>query len=202
LILQLIDRTLEPGEVLARDESCQRALYVVDGGVRLDGTSLQEGQAAHHAGALACQAPEGAELLVWELCREADPSAVLAEEVVVPGQRLLRCDRVDFPPGGVAYLHTHQGPGIRRLVLGAFRVETAGVLHDIPLGGAWFEAGPEPVYAEVVGDSPAAFVRVMVLPRELLGKSSFQFVNEEDKARPRVQQYKIFTDMPIASPKG
>src|SRR5262245_22362311 len=30
------------------------------------------------------------------------------------GERwLLRCDRVDFPPGGEALLHTHQGGGIR-----------------------------------------------------------------------------------------
>ena len=42
---------------------------------------------------------------------------------------------------------------------------------------------------------------VMVLPRELIGKSSFQFVNEEDKAKPRVQQYKIFVDAPIARPQ-
>ena len=26
----------------------------------------------------------------------------------------MRCDRVDFPPGGVAYLHTHPGPGPAR----------------------------------------------------------------------------------------
>ena len=51
-------------------------------------------------------------------------------------------------------------------------------------------------------DRPSRFIRVMVLPRALLGKSSFQFVNEEDKAKPRVQQYKIFTDIPIATPKG
>jgi hypothetical protein len=42
----------------------------------------------------------------------------------------------------------------------------------------------------------------MVLPRDLLGKSSFQFVNEEDKTKPRVQQYKIFVDLPIATPKA
>ena len=51
-------------------------------------------------------------------------------------------------------------------------------------------------------DRPSRFIRVMVLPRSLLGKSSFQFVNEEDKAKPRVQQYKIFTDIPIATPPG
>ena len=42
----------------------------------------------------------------------------------------------------------------------------------------------------------------LALPRSLIGKSSFQFVNEEDKVKPRVQQYKIFTDMPIANPEA
>ena len=37
----------------------------------------------------------------------------------------------------------------------------------------------------------------MILPRELLGKSSLQLVNEEDKAKPRAQQYKIYVDAPI-----
>jgi hypothetical protein len=50
-------------------------------------------------------------------------------------------------------------------------------------------------------DRPSRFIRVMILPRSLIGKSSFQFVNEEDKAKPRVQQYKIFADLPIATPK-
>jgi len=40
----------------------------------------------------------------------------------------------------------------------------------------------------------------MILPRELLGKSSFQYVNEEDKSKPRIQQYKILADAPIARP--
>ena len=31
---------------------------------------------------------------------------------------MLRCDRVDFPPGGVAYRHTHPGPGLRVLLAG------------------------------------------------------------------------------------
>jgi hypothetical protein len=42
----------------------------------------------------------------------------------------------------------------------------------------------------------------MVMPRDLLGKSSFIFVNEEDKQKPRVQQYKVFVDIPIALAKG
>ena len=47
-------------------------------------------------------------------------------------------------------------------------------------------------------DRASRFVRVMVLPRELLGKSSIQYVNEEDKAKPKSQSYKIFADIPIA----
>ena len=31
------------------------------------------------------------------------------------GEWLLRCDRVEFPPGGIAYRHTHQGPGCAAL---------------------------------------------------------------------------------------
>jgi hypothetical protein len=45
-------------------------------------------------------------------------------------------------------------------------------------------------------------MRVMVLPRPLLGKSSFQFVNEDDKAKPRVQQYKVFVDAPVTKPSA
>jgi hypothetical protein len=40
----------------------------------------------------------------------------------------------------------------------------------------------------------------MILPRALIGKSSFQYVNEEDKDKPRVQQYKIFVDAPVTLP--
>jgi hypothetical protein len=40
----------------------------------------------------------------------------------------------------------------------------------------------------------------MILPRELIGKSSVQYLNEADKGKPRSQQYKIFADAPIALP--
>jgi hypothetical protein len=41
-------------------------------------------------------------------------------------------------------------------------------------------------------------VRVMVLPRALIGKSSIEYLNEEDKAKPKSQSYKIFADVPIS----
>jgi hypothetical protein len=113
------------------------------------------------------------------------------------GDLLLRGDSVAFPPGGCAFLHTHQGPGIRCLVEGGIRIDTHGASTSYGPGGAWFESGPEPVFAQGA-DRPTRFVRVMVLPRTLLGKSSISYVNEVDKTRPKSQQYKIFVDEPIA----
>ena len=57
---------------------------------------------------------------------------------------------------------------------------------------------PTPVFAQAASDRPSRFIRVMILPRELAGKSSIQYVNEEDKAKPKSQEYKIYADAPIA----
>ena len=67
-------------------------------------------------------------------------------------------------------------------------------------GGAWYETGPDPVFAQAASDRPSRFIRVMILPRELMGKSSLQYVNEADKSKPRVQRYKILADVPITRP--
>jgi hypothetical protein len=37
----------------------------------------------------------------------------------------------------------------------------------------------------------------MLLPRALLGKSSIEYLDEADKAKPRSQQYKVFVDAAI-----
>ena len=60
-------------------------------------------------------------------------------------------------------------------------------------------AGPEPVFAQA-GDRPTRFIRVMILPRALIGKSSIQYVNEDDKAKPKAQQYRVFVDAPLTRP--
>src|SRR5690349_4536995 len=126
---------------------------------------------------------------------------VAALDTLPAGDLLMRGDSVAFPPGGCAYLHTHQGPGIRCLIEGGIRIDTHGRSTSYGPGGAWFESGPEPVFAQGA-DRPTRFIRVMVLPRGLLGKSSIAYVNEDDKARPKSQQYKIYVDAPIASPGG
>jgi len=64
-------------------------------------------------------------------------------------------------------------------------------------GSAWYESGPEPVFAQAA-DRPTRFIRVMLLPMAYLGKSSVEYLREEDKAKPKTQTYKIYADLPIA----
>jgi hypothetical protein len=112
-----------------------------------------------------------------------------------PGDGYLwRCDRVDIPPSGIAYTHTHQGGGIRCLLEGGFIVETDGKTHHIAAGDPWFEAGPIPVLAYAPADKPGNFSRTMILPRALKGKSSISYVKDEDRDKPKRQKYTIFLD--------
>jgi hypothetical protein len=157
----------------------------------------------------------GATVWRWELiAREADfgrppPGTGVAshEKLAVmlttapAGPLLLRGDSVAFPPGGCAYLHRHQGPGIRCLIEGGIRIDTRGHSASYGPGGAWFETGPDGVFAQAA-DRPTRFVRVMILPRAYLGKSSVEYLNEEDKAKPKSQQYKIFADLPLTAARS
>jgi len=153
-------------------------------------------------------------VLRWELVRSAaEPANVqgpaaastlvlrapLALDAAQPW--LVRCDRVDFPPRGEALTHTHRGPGIRCLLHGGIRIETGGTAHAYQPLGAWFETGPDPVYAAAAPHGPTAFVRVMILPRELLGKSSIRYVKAEDLDKPKSQSYQIFVDEPVELPR-
>ena len=109
---------------------------------------------------------------------------------------------MDFPPAGEALLHTHQGGGIRCLLVRRHRNPDQRRAHHgyAPLG-TWFEAGPDPVYAGASKTEATAFVRLMILPRALLGKSSISYVNAEDLAKPKNQRYQVFIDAPIELPR-
>jgi len=110
---------------------------------------------------------------------------------------LVRCDRVDFPPGGVAYRHTHPGPGIRVLLHGGIRIESAGLTHDYGPFEPWFENGPEPVFAQASATSETAFVRAMLLPREWEGRRTISYVDVADAAKPKTQRATVFLEAPI-----
>jgi quercetin dioxygenase-like cupin family protein len=124
--------------------------------------------------------------VVWELT--ADPGR---------GERLLRCDRVDFPPGGVAYRHTHPGPGIRVLLYGRISIETGGETHEYGPGDWWYESGPEPVYAAASETEETGFVRVMLLPAEWVGQRTIRYVDPADEDKPKLQRARILLEHPI-----
>jgi quercetin dioxygenase-like cupin family protein len=111
---------------------------------------------------------------------------------------LMRCDRVDFAPGGEAPWHRHRGGGIRRLLRGRIEVTVGdGPPRTISPGGAWFESGREPVHAAAAPDEETSFIRVTIQPAEIRGRSSIVYVNAADAAhKPRT--YTVFVDEPIA----
>jgi hypothetical protein len=135
--------------------------------------------------------------LVWELGEGADGDAVLAAPVELNEsvEWLMRCDRVDFPAGGIAYRHTHPGPGIRCLLHGSIRIESGGILHEYGAFEPWFESGPEPVVAVASETEETAFVRVMLLPREWERKRTIRYVDPADDAKPKLQRATVFFDV-------
>lgn len=188
---------------------CNRVLYLAEGSASITAGGAVATLAPNSAwsGSIAAELRAGAKgmrFLRFELVPgdgrgdDAGTPTFLAPVTLDPAQPyLIRCDRVDFPPGGIAYRHTHQGPGIRCLQSGSIRIETAGTAHDYAPGEAWFESGPDPVLAIASERVPSHFIRVMILPRALLGKSSIRYVSAEDKDKPKRQSYQIFVDAPI-----
>ena len=191
-----------------------RGLYLADGMATVrderGGATLSANSAWFSTGDTTITAgANGARVLRYELVKGGTPDAdglaqgdgvtsihkLSAAVDLEPGDGYLwRCDRVDIPPSGIAYTHVHQGPGIRCLLAGGFKVETGGETHVIAAGEPWFEAGPIPVLAYAPGDKPGNFSRTMILPRALKGNSSISYVNEEDKDKPKRQKYTIFLD--------
>ena len=189
-----------------------RMIFVVHGAATIGGRAVSDGEAWHGEAAVTL-APGTGGVTAWrfELATEGDgdgprPAVGIRSQLKLAarldtlpaGELLMRGDSVAFPPGGCAYLHRHQGPGIRCLIEGGIRIDTLGHSTSYGPGGAWYESGPAPVFAQAAADRPSRFIRVMILPRALLGKSSIEYVDEDDKAKPKSQQYRVFVDSPIA----
>jgi hypothetical protein len=189
-----------------------RFIFIVHGSAKIAGATLNEGEAWQGEAVITVKPGSGGVTCWrWELAR-GDQGSTTANapgmtthekltaylETMPKGELLMRGDSVAFPPGGCAYQHRHQGPGIRCLIEGGIRIDTHGRSTSLGPGGAWYESGPDAVFAQASSDKPSRFIRVMILPRELVGKSSIQYVNEEDKAKPKSQQYKIYADAPIS----
>ncbi len=205
-LLRFFRDALGPNAGVDLSLECNRVLYVRSGSLRLRSAGHAVALAANcawHARA-ACTVvtgPSGAEVYRWELTRSAQAAPSAAAPALEASLTLddatgylMRCDRVDFPPGGIAYTHTHRGPGIRCLLTGGIRVEVNGRGHVVRPGEAWFEAGPDPVLTTASESEPTSFARVMILPAELIGKSSIRYVLPEDQDKPKRQTYQLFID--------
>ena len=207
-VLRLCEDVLSGGAAVSLPP-LPRMAFVVHGSIAAGDKVLGDGEAWSGEDAVTFGAgPSGATLWRWELAAAATGGIVSGTgiasreklaaslDTLPAGPLLLRGDSVAFPPGGCAYLHRHQGPGIRCLIEGGIRIDTHGRSTSYGPGGAWYENGPEPVFAQAA-DRPSRFIRVLILPAACLGKSSLEYLNDEDKAKPKSQQYKIFTDMPL-----
>ena len=212
-VLRLLEDAIESGGAIAPAlVACKRVLYVVEGSMRVAGKARewQANSAWFGTGPCTVQAgEEGVRLWRWELVESAvsdeglaagsgvRSSAKMHDEIELDsqGEYLMRCDRVDFPLGGIAYTHIHAGAGTRCLLQGALKV----LLDDgeekfVEPGGAWFERGPDPIYAQASEEVLTSFIRAMVLPRSYQGKSSITYVKAEEADKPKRQEYTRFVD--------
>jgi hypothetical protein len=152
-----------------------------------------------HFGAARVEGPA----LVWELQGGGAGAALSAELEVDPDREwIVRCDRIDFPPGGVAYRHTHPGGGIRRVLFGSIHIEASGHARTFGPGEAWFEGAEYPVLATSSGSEPTAFVRVLVLPAEWEGKRTIRYLDPADDEKPKLQRPTVFFDRRLERSAG
>ena len=208
--LRLVEDVLSSNAGAIALPALARVIFVVHGALDIDEARFGAEEVWSGETAISLRASdEGATIWRWELASGDFPllpagfgqsarEKLSARLTTLPkGALLLRADAVAFPPGGCAYRHRHQGPGIRCLLEGGIRIDTQGRSASYGPGGAWYESGPEPVFAQAA-EKPTRFVRVMILPLALRGRSSIEYLDEADKSKPRTQQYKSYADRPIA----
>jgi quercetin dioxygenase-like cupin family protein len=180
-----------------------RVLYALSGTL-LGEAATEPVPALGPAGVTARAGAEGARLYRVELVRQPPPPAggrVLLEhsvDLVAGAAWLMRCDRVDFEPGGVAPPHRHRGGGIRCLLRGRLEVTVGeGAPRAVTPGEAWFESGRESVRAVSSREAETSFIRFSVLPADLRGHSSIVYVDPADAGRGRPRRYAVYVDEPI-----
>jgi hypothetical protein len=150
-------------------EEGRRIVYDIDRNVAFLGSARVDGPA-----------------LVWEITGDLGP-----------GDWIVRCDRIDFPAGGIAYRHVHPGPGIRRLLRGELTIDRADGAHTYRAGEAWFEDADDPVLATASATEETAFVRVLLLPAEWAGRRTIRYLNPADEEKPKLQRAQILLEEPV-----
>ncbi|MGE5147875.1 MAG: cupin domain-containing protein [Candidatus Eiseniibacteriota bacterium] len=156
---------------------------VSDRAARIDAPGRRYLHAADDVAWLCEAAPADVALLDPSL---ASPVLSKTVRVTVVDAPLFRVDRIDLEAGARTPRHFHRGPGIRRLLFGRVRVEIGAETIEVGPGGAWFEPGDAPVVGSNAAAGPSAFLRVSLLPADLLGgKSSFVPASDAEAGKPR-----------------
>jgi quercetin dioxygenase-like cupin family protein len=135
--------------------------------------------------------------LVWEVLDESPPDAEVAVPIDLDPETgwIARLDRIDFPPGGIAYRHVHPGPGIRRILHGALTIDRGdGEPRTYRAGESWFEDADDPVLATASPTEETAFVRVLLLPAAWAGKRTIRYVDPADEERPKLQRATVLLE--------
>jgi len=181
-----------------------RVLYALSGTL-LGAEATEPVPAVGPADVTARAGAEGAQLYRVELVRQPPPPAggrVLLEhpiDLAAGAGWLMRCDRVDFEPGGIAPPHRHRGGGIRCLLRGRLEVTVGeGAPRVVTPGEAWFESGREPVRAVSSRETETSFVRFSILPANIRGQSSIVYLDPADAGRGQPRRYTVYVDEPIA----
>jgi quercetin dioxygenase-like cupin family protein len=193
--LALYEDLLRPSETRSL-AARSRVLYVASG----EASSIGANEAWYGREQASLRAGhEGATVLRWELTDWEPEDAKLAARVELDpwAEYVVRCDRVDFPPGGVAHRHVHPGPGIRCLLAGSLRIEAPGDTHTYGPFDAWFEGAEHPVVATASEAVDTAFVRVMLLPGEWRGKRTIRYLDPADEEKPKRQRATVLLEEPV-----
>jgi hypothetical protein len=188
-------------------------VFVVHGVILLDGISFGNGETWHGEDEVAVRAGDsGATIWRWDLTKAPaasfasaglrslvklsapPPDPALRAACSCAATALLSC------PAAAPLTHVHQGPQASAADRRRWHTHRhgRGALTAFGPGGAWFESGPEEVFAQAAPNRPSRFVRAMILPIALVGKNSIRYVNEADKGKPHSQSYVRFFDVPIA----
>ena len=191
------------------------AVWVQHGEILYNGELLQQGKGCYFGSSDRAENRSGgpAEVLKFIVSLHNKPTAENPAETGVAGFRrthvlsnaiasvqetaFLRLDQVHFPPGAVAYRHTHPGPGIRYLVYGGLKIESEHATQTMTPGTAWFEDANSPVRATAIETEPSLFVRAMMLPGEFAGRSTLTLLDSEDKKKTTMQSNTRHFDQPL-----
>lgn len=206
-ILRLIEDWPVAGTTETLPPGTPRALYVAAGAVSINGAEIGSDEGCVSIDELTIEVGDnGATVWRCEMVDAASPASFMGSRgatilegaidgALLQAGALIRLDSVAFPPNGTAMLHTHQGPGIRRVIDGTIRIDTEGNSSAYGPGGAWFETGPDEVFAQANETQSSRFIRTMILPDSLVGTSSISYARDEDKNKPKSQSYRGYGEV-------